>query len=111
LGLVLLVLMIRANAIMSFYRQKRLANHPERSPQGAASVWYERMLRLLGRHGAHKSPAHTPAEFVTTIDDPNLRATVADFTADYEKARFAESVEAAKRLPERYAQIADVSKR
>ena len=111
LGLVLLVVMIRANDIMSFYRQKRLASHPERSPQAAASLWYERMLRLLGRQGSHKSPAHTPAEFVTTISDPGLQKVVAGFVADYENARFGESVEAAKRLPQRYGEIAEMSKR
>lgn len=115
-GIVLLVLtamvvIIRANAILSFFRQRRLAGHPENSPQAAASIWYERMVRLLRRRGWNKSPVHTPAEFVTTIVDPDIRRMVADFTVDYENARFGESADAAKRLPERFAQIADVPKR
>jgi transglutaminase-like putative cysteine protease len=109
--LVVLGLAIKGRALISAVRQWRVATHPEQSPQMAATIWYERMIRLLARRGSQKSPAHTPAEFVTTIADPNLRAIIASFTADYEDARFGESAEAAKRLPERYAEIAETSKR
>jgi hypothetical protein len=86
-------------------RRFRLARRPQKSPQAAASIWYERMLRQTARRGWSKSPAQTPEEFVSTISEPQLKSKVLDFTEHYEKARFGKSPEEAARLPELYEEI------
>jgi uncharacterized protein DUF4129 len=68
-----------------------------------------RLIRRLSREGFHKEAAQTPAEFARSIADPEVREDVVEFTAHYERARFAESVQDAERLPELYEEI--VSKR
>jgi len=85
----------------------RLARHPGRAPQAAASIWYERMLRTLERHGIRKLPAQTPAEFTKGIANPALRTPVATFTEQYEQARFNNSAEHAERLPDLYEEVVD----
>jgi protein-glutamine gamma-glutamyltransferase len=111
LALLLLALLIKARAIVAFILQRRLANHPEKSPELAASIWYERMIRVLARRGWRKSPVHTPAEFVRTVSDPELQRSVGQFTDDYESARFGGSAEHARRLPEMYERILAETKR
>jgi transglutaminase-like putative cysteine protease len=91
--------------LLSILRKLRLARAPQKAPQLAASIWYERMLRRAARLGWEKSPAQTPAEFVRGIDDPQIRTRISDFTAHYEKARFGGSAEEAARLPELYQGI------
>ena len=86
-------------------RRQRVARAPEKAPQKAASIWYERMTRTVGRRGFPKSPAQTPEEYVATIADPRLKEPVERFTGHYERARFGESVEDAKVLPEIYEEI------
>jgi hypothetical protein len=63
------------------------------------------MLGLVRRLGWEKSPAQTPAEFVSTVNDPELKARISDFTEHYEKARFGGVAEEASRLPELYRVI------
>jgi protein-glutamine gamma-glutamyltransferase len=77
-----------------------------KSPQLAATIWYERMTHLLARQGWHKSPAQTPAEFVISIEDVGTRKQVEEFTRRYESARFGDSPEDASELPELYDEIA-----
>lgn len=83
----------------------RLARRPEKAPQIAASIWYEKLLRLLARKGWQKSAAQTPEEFVTAIGDPKLQSRVTDFTERYENARFGGSAEDASQLSEIYEEI------
>jgi hypothetical protein len=63
------------------------------------------MTEIVGRRGWHKSPTQTPQEFVRLIDDSSVRAKVAKFTRHYESARFDDSVEDVRRLPELYEEI------
>ena len=106
LGSVLfLVVLIKARTLWKALLAHRLATHPEKSPQQAASIWYQRMTRLAARRGWRKSPAQTPAEFVRSIEDARLRHSVSRFTALYQKARFDESAEDAAQLPELYEEI------
>jgi hypothetical protein len=47
----------------------------------------------------------TSKEFLTRIEDPVMRRRVEDFTRAYEAARFGESAEEARRLPELYEEL------
>jgi hypothetical protein len=64
--------------------EKRLRKHPERSPELAATMWYERMARFLAGRGVKKSTAQTPREFARVIPEETLRARVQQFTEAYE---------------------------
>lgn len=101
----LLVGAVNASRFLRALRNRRLAARPERSPRWAATIWYERMTDTIARRGWRKSPTQTPDEFVARIDDPRVRMKVAEFTRRYESARFDDSVEDAKRLPELYEEI------
>jgi transglutaminase-like putative cysteine protease len=85
--------------------EKWLQAHPERSPEQAATMWYERMARILARRGVKRPPAQTPQEFVKKIEDSRLREPVARFTVVYESARFGNSADDAQRLPELYEEV------
>jgi protein-glutamine gamma-glutamyltransferase len=100
-----LLLGINARRMWGSWRAQRTAAHPERSPQQAASIWYRRMTKVVARRGWRKSTAQTPAEFVTTIADTELRLRVETFTRHYENARFGESVEDARQLPGLYEEM------
>ena len=104
---IVLVLLLLANLarIARLLHEQWLRAHPERSPQQAASMWYDRMVRVLARRGVAKSEAQTPQEFVRKIEDGKLREPVARFTTAYEAARFGNSGTAAKRLPELYEEL------
>jgi transglutaminase-like putative cysteine protease len=102
---VLLLIIINGKAGWGLIARSRLAAHPERAPQKAAGIWYERMTRTVARRGWRKLPAQTPGEFAESIEDGILQRAVADFTVHYEKARFAESKEDAKALPGLYEEI------
>ena len=104
LGL-LLALPFAPKAWRSFQRTRTLRN-PQRAPRTSASFWYMRMLKMLARRGVRKEPSQTPEEFTASIDDPHMRHDIELFTEHYERARFAESVEDAQRLPELYEEIA-----
>ncbi len=91
--------------LLQLVRERRLAAHPAREPRRAATLWYERMLRLLARRGWRKLPQQTPAEFAQNIADEHLRSSVTRFTQAYERARFADSPPDAEHLGEIYAEI------
>ena len=111
-GLVILLL-IAANSrsVLSSWRKHRIAARPEQAPRAAASIWYERMTASLARRGCEKKPAQTPAEFVTSILDPELRRAVSTFTQHYHRARFGEMAEDARRLPELYEEVEIAARR
>jgi protein-glutamine gamma-glutamyltransferase len=91
-------------------RRFRLARRPQRSPQVAASIWYERMVRQAGKRGWEKLPAQTPEEFAASIGDEQFKGRISDFTEHYEGARFGKSVKDAEQLPVLYEEIKDSGK-
>jgi len=101
----LLLFLVNARQLLHALGQRRLAARPEKSPRLAATIWYQRMTEFVGRRGWRKSPAQTPAEFVSRIGNAEVREKVAEFTRHYESARFDDSVEDARRLPELYEEI------
>ncbi|MGE5321759.1 MAG: DUF3488 and DUF4129 domain-containing transglutaminase family protein [Actinomycetota bacterium] len=102
----LLALPFIPRAWRTFDRRRR-ARDPRHAPRTAASFWYMRMLKRVARHGFRKQPAQTPVEFASSIDDPGLREDVVVFTEHYERARFADSVEDAERLPALFEEFAE----
>ncbi len=104
---VALLLLVLGNAgrIARMIRSRRLRAHPERSPDEAAAMWYERMARYLARRGVKKSGSQTAQEFVHIIEDERLRTRVAQFTDAYESERFGNSADDAQRLPELYEEV------
>jgi transglutaminase-like putative cysteine protease len=102
---ILLLLLGNAARLARIIHEKRLRSHPERFPEQAASMWYERMARSLARWGMQRQPGNTPQEFVKKIDDERLRTRVAQFTQAYESARFGNSADDAERLPELYEEV------
>jgi transglutaminase-like putative cysteine protease len=106
-ALVVLLLLGLGNAgrIARMIRMRRLEAHPERAPDEAAAMWYERMARYLARRGVRKSTTQTAQEFVRVIADERLRARVGHFTDAYESARFGNSADDALRLPELYEEV------
>jgi transglutaminase-like putative cysteine protease len=105
LGLLLLVFAISARGLWRWLKRARLASRPAKAPVLAASIWYERMTRLLSRRGLRKATGQTPQEFVRSIPDQPTREQVARFTEQYESARFGGSPQAAEQLPEIYEEI------
>lgn len=101
-----LMFLLNAPRLLRALSMFRLAARPEKSPRRAATIWYERMTKSVGRRGWQKSPTQTPEEFVARIDDVRVRQRVAAFTRHYESARFDDSVDDARRLPELYEEIA-----
>jgi protein-glutamine gamma-glutamyltransferase len=95
-----------APRIWRAFRQARIRKNPQAAPGSSATLWYARMLKTMERQGIRKTPAQTPAEFVSTIGDPEMQKCVMVFTQYYERARFAGSAEDAVRLPELYHQLA-----
>jgi hypothetical protein len=91
--------------IARLFHEKWLQAHPERSPEQAAAMWYQRMSRALARRGVEKPPAQTPHEFVMRIEDIRLREPVARFTQVYESARFGNSAKDVQRLPELFEEV------
>jgi hypothetical protein len=69
------------------------------------------MTDSVARRGWRKSPTQTPDEFVADIDDADVRQRVAEFTRHYESARFDNSVEDVRRLPELYEEISATRRR
>jgi hypothetical protein len=101
----LLLLVVNAQGLLRSLGKSRLAARPEKSPRRAATIWYERMTRNVARRGWRKLPTQTPDEFVSGIEDARVRERVAEFTRHYESARFDDSVEDVRRLPELYEEI------
>jgi len=110
LVVVLLVFVVNAPGLLKSLGKFRLAARPEKSPRLAATIWYERMTKRVARRGWRKSPTQTPDEFVSGIDDAGVRERVAEFTRHYESARFDDSVEDVRRLPELYEEISRVGR-
>jgi hypothetical protein len=105
-----LLLFANLGRILRALQEKWVSAHPHRAPEQAASIWYERMARVLARRGMKKSHGQTAQEFVRRIEDQRLRGPVARFTAVYESARFGNSAEDASRLPELYEQVEAATK-
>ena len=110
---VALLLMVLANAarIARMIRTRRLQTHPERSPDQAAAMWYERMAQYLARRGVRKSTTQTAREFVRVIEDEQLRTRVGQFTDAYESARFGNSSDDALRLPELFEEVESATRK
>ena len=108
---ILLLLAANARQIWQALARRWLAARPEKAPRRAATIWYERMTAALGHRGWRKLPTQTPEEFVQSIDDSKVRARVAKFTRHYESARFDQSVEDARRLPQLYEEISATRRR
>jgi hypothetical protein len=108
---ILLLLAANARQICQALSRRWLAARPEKAPRRAATIWYERMTAALGHRGWPKLPTQTPEEFVQSIDDSKVRARVAKFTRHYESARFDQSVEDARRLPQLYEEISATRRR
>ena len=106
-GIVLaLVLLANLGRLLRALHEHWLRAHPERSPEQAASIWYQRMARILARRGIEKAEAETPHEFLRKIPDSRLRLPVAQFTRVYESARFGNSAEDASRLSRLFEEVA-----
>ncbi len=101
----LLLALANAGRIRHAIRTRRLQAHPERSPDQAAAMWYERMAKYLARLGVQKSTTQTAQEFVRLIQNERLRTRVGQFTNAYESARFGNSSDDARRLPELYEEV------
>jgi len=106
-----IVLAVSARRLWRSFRSHRLAARPEKSPSLAATIWYERMTRMLAKKGWRKPSAHTPKEFLMLIQDDSMRESVARFTRHYESARFGGSAEDAQRLPDLYEEVSTAARR
>jgi protein-glutamine gamma-glutamyltransferase len=111
LSAIMFLLLVNTRRLWEAIGKRRLAARPERSPRQAATLWYGRMTEIVARRGWHKSAAQTPGEFVARIDDAIVRERVAEFTRHYESARFDDSAEDVRRLPELYEEISAAGKR
>ncbi|HEY6339464.1 MAG TPA: DUF3488 and transglutaminase-like domain-containing protein [Candidatus Sulfotelmatobacter sp.] len=108
MGSVLLIIFLALGNlpwIARMIHESRLRKHPERSPEQAAAMWYERMAHSLARRGVRKGTAQTPGEFAGAIPEGVLRVRVQQFTEAYESARFGQSQEDVQRLPELYDEV------
>ena len=70
-----------------FWRLRGFGSQAGLPPQ-AATFSYQRMLRLLERHGWRKSPAQTPLEFAASLPAGQVRTPVLDLTDTYLAVRF-----------------------
>ncbi|MFZ1005470.1 MAG: DUF3488 and transglutaminase-like domain-containing protein [Candidatus Sulfotelmatobacter sp.] len=113
IAVVALLILVLANfaRIVRMIRTRQLQAHPERSPHQAAAMWYERMAQHMARRGLQKSTSQTPHEFVRVIEDEQLQIRVRTFTEAYESARFGESSDDARRLPELYEEVEAAAKK
>lgn len=102
-----LLILLAANArrLWNLYYMRQVATHPETAPQTAATIWYRRAVKVLAKRGWKKSEMQTPSEFLGHIDDAAMYERVARFTRHYEHARFGNSADDAKRLPEVFEEI------
>ncbi len=109
---VALGLLVLANAarITRMIRMRRLQEHPESSPEQAAAMWYQRMAKYLARCGVLKSNSQTAQEFARVIEDVRLRSSVERFTKAYESARFGNSPDDARRLPDLFEEVESAGK-
>jgi hypothetical protein len=106
-GRTLLILLL-AGTVMRFaappvIRLLRMRHRVQRVRRGKASVadatvLYQRMLHIVGRHGYHKPAWFTPAEFAASLPASALGIRVANFTTAYNALRFGAHTEVASRL-------------
>lgn len=101
----LLLVLLNARRMARVLRGRWLRAHPDRSPDQAAAMWYERMACTLARRGVSKVETQTPQEFVRLIGNEALRVRVKQFTEAYESARFGNSVDDARRLEALYQEV------
>jgi transglutaminase-like putative cysteine protease len=99
------ITLLNLRPLVMALRARILRTHPERAPREAASLWYDRMVKRLGRLGWHKSPSQTPLDFVAAIQEAELQKKVGRFTHAYESARFGQSVDDAQTLPQLFNDI------
>ena len=109
--LLVVIIALSAKKVVRYLRNLRISRNPAKSPSHAASLWYQRMTRLLSRRGLPKLPSQTPEEFLLTIDENEIRSSVAAFTQHYERARFGGSSEDAEKLPGLYQEVEEQVKR
>jgi transglutaminase-like putative cysteine protease len=102
---VLLIALMNLRLIIRAFRARVLRAHPERAPEQAAALWYERLVKWMARRGWRKSPSQTPRDFVHAIQEPELQRKVAAFTDAYESARFGRRTEDACALPELFEEV------
>jgi transglutaminase-like putative cysteine protease len=102
---VTILILANLSRIMRFAHERWLGSYPERSPEQAASLWYSRMARVLARRGMKKAEAETPQEFARKIEDRRLRLPLKRFTDVYEAARFGNSLEDVRKLPECFEEV------
>ncbi len=101
-----ILVLLNLQRVRRAIRARQLAVNPGREPRGAATLWYERLIRTLSRKGYPKKLAQTPHEFVASIPEVELRQRVDTFTTHYERARYGNSAEDATRLPELFKEVA-----
>jgi transglutaminase-like putative cysteine protease len=101
----LMIVLLNLRRLIRTLRAYSLRAHPERAPQQAAALWYERMVGRMARRGWRKSPSQTPLDFVAAIQEEALQKKVAKFTRAYESARFGRSLDEAQNLPALFAEI------
>jgi protein-glutamine gamma-glutamyltransferase len=99
-GILVLAILLNFRRLRRAVVGFRLRCHPESAPGSAATLWYNRLLLHLARHGWRKAPSQTPQEFAQSIDSLSVQSAVSRFTDCYERARFADSAADAQRLPE-----------
>ncbi len=92
-------------SFLRFWHHRTIVRRPQNAPVIAASYWYARMTSHLARYGWKKRPSQTPLEYVASVDHPELREAVREFTEAYESARFGESAESAGKLPGLYTRM------
>jgi hypothetical protein len=99
LALVLLTLLVACNARLParLVFACRLKMGFPAPPAQAASLFYQRLLRLLERAGWRKSPSQTPVEFAASLSAGEIAVPVARFTELCMAARFGgERIEASR---------------
>jgi protein-glutamine gamma-glutamyltransferase len=106
----LLLVLLIGPSLYANIRRMRLARNPSLEPHSAATIWYQRALKLLARSGLQKSRKQTPQEFLQTVSALSVRQRVQNFTTHYERARFGDSAEDAEKLPELYRELEDSMK-
>ena len=111
--LAILILAIAANLgrLLRALRIRRIAAHPERAPGVAATIWYQRAIQSLAKRGLRKSPAQTPREFSESLSGSPVEGPMTRFTENYERARFGNSPQDARRLPELFEEVSTASRR
>ncbi|HEX8817813.1 MAG TPA: DUF3488 and transglutaminase-like domain-containing protein [Terriglobales bacterium] len=102
---ILLVVGANLGRLWQWLRRRRVAAQPQRAPAFAATIWYRRMTHIMAKRGHPKSPAQTPQEFAHSVRREPLHKAITEFTDQYERARFGNTPEAARSLPELYEQI------